>query len=76
VELGEIVDRHEASFDVTVSGIQKTVTILTAVSVDDLVRVGLKTYVFAERSEGEYTSPFTRGIRDTLVRVRTPQRSS
>ncbi len=70
------MERREVSFTIQTADGPKTVTILSAVSVDDVTRVAVGSYVQEARGGAEYESPFTRGIRDMLVRVRVSQRSS
>lgn len=53
----------------------KTVTILSHVTVDDLMRVAMKAYVQEVRLGVQYASPFSREIRDAVTRVRVSQRS-
>lgn len=69
------MSRREVTFTVQTDDGPKTVTILDVVTVDDLVVLGLSAYVHEVRLGTEYTSPFSRGIRDALVRVRVAQRS-
>ena len=70
------MERREVTFTVQTPDGPRIVTILSAVSVDDIMRVSMGAYVHAARNKVEYTSPCTRGIRDSLVRVRVSQRSS
>jgi hypothetical protein len=68
--------RREVSFTIQTADGPKTVTILSAVSVDDVTRVALGSYVRSVREGGTYETPFSRGIRDLLVQTRVSQRSS
>ena len=70
------MDRREVSFTIQTEDGPKTVTVLSAISVDDVTRVALGSYVHGVRNGAEYTTPFTRDIRDLLVRTRVAQRSS
>lgn len=69
------MSRTEVQLQVRTSGGPKTVTILSDVTVDDLMRVGLKAYVHEVRLGKEYASPFSREIRDAVTRVRVSQRT-
>ena len=55
-------------------GTRKTVSIVSAVTPDDLIRVALKSYIFSKRTGIDYGEPFSREVRDMLVRSRTTQR--
>lgn len=70
------MERREVAFTIQTPAGPRVVTILSAVSIDDIMRVSMGTYVHAKRNGTEYVTPCTRGIRDTLVRVRLSQRSS
>jgi hypothetical protein len=70
------MSRREVSFTIQTEDGPKTVTVLSAVSVDDVTRVALGSYVRSVRDGTEYATPFSRGIRDLLVRTRISQRSS
>ena len=67
--------RTEVQIGIQTNDGPKTVTLLSDITVDDLVRVGLKTYVREMRFGTEYTSPFSREIRIALTRVRVAQRA-
>jgi hypothetical protein len=69
------MSRTEVQLQIQTSDGPKTVTILSDVTVDDLMRVGLKAYVHEARLGTEYTSPFSREIRDAVARVRVSQRA-
>jgi hypothetical protein len=65
--------RRESSFTLKgQDGSRRTFTILSTVTPDDLVRIGLKAYVLEKRVE--YESPFSREVRDMLVNSRITQR--
>ena len=70
------MSRKESSFEITGSdGRTRKVTLLSHVTPDDLVRVGLKAYM-AEAFLGEtYESPFSREVRDMIVLSRATSRS-
>jgi len=70
------MERREVSFTVQTDAGPRTVTILSAVSIDDITRLCLGAYVREARGGPAYESPATRGIRDLLVRVRVAQRSA
>ena len=69
------MSRTEIQFQVQTSDGPKTVTILSDVTVDDLMRVGLKAYVREVRLGDVYASPFSREIREAVTRVRIAQRT-
>jgi hypothetical protein len=67
--------RRESSFTLKgQDGSRRTFTILSTVTPDDLVRIGLKAYVLEKRKGVEYESPFSREVRDMLVNSRITQR--
>ena len=67
--------RTEIQLSVQTSAGPKTVTILSDVTVDDLVRIGLKAYVHEVRMGVDYVSPFSREIREAVTRVSPAQRT-
>jgi len=69
------VPRSESSFTmVGADGRSRTFTILSDITPDDLMRLGLKAYVAEVRFGEPYESPFSRGIRNALVLSRVTQR--
>lgn len=69
------MSRQEAQFTLRGSdGRERTFTVLSSVTPDDLVRVGLKAYVAEKRLGETYESPFSRDVRDMLVQSRVAQR--
>ena len=70
------MERREVSFTVQTAAGPRTITILSAVAVDDVTRLCLGAYVREARGGALYESPATRGIRDLLVRVRVAQRGA
>lgn len=70
-----MANRRESSFSLKKSdGTVRTFTLLSAVTPDDLVRLGLKAYVLEKRRGVVYESPFSREVRDMLVVSRITQR--
>jgi len=69
------MSRTEVQIQVQTSDGPRTVTILSDVTVDDLVRVALKAYVHEVRLGTAYTSPFSREIREAVTRVHVAQRT-
>ena len=69
------MSRTEVQLQIQTRDGVKTVTILSDVTVDDLMRIGLKAYVHEARLGVTYVSPFSREIRDAVTRVRTSQRT-
>lgn len=67
--------RDEVQITVETAAGPKTMTILSDVTVDDLVRVMLKTYVTEARLGIAYASPFGREIRDAVTRTLTATRA-
>lgn len=67
--------RTEVQFQVQTPSGPKTVSILSTVTVDDLMRVGIKAYVHELRLGGPVITPFSREIRDAVARVRVAQRT-
>lgn len=71
-----MASRRESSFTLTTpDGHKRTYTILSDITPDDLVRVAAKAYVHEKRFGVAYESPFSREIRDAIVRTRVTQRS-
>jgi len=70
------MSRTETSFEITgPTGRKRKVTLLSHVTVDDLMRVGLKAYMAEAYLGDEYESPFSREVRDMIVLSRTTNRS-
>lgn len=69
------MSRTEVQFQVQTSDGPKTVTILSDVTVDDLMDVALHAYVHEVRLGVPYTSPLSREIREAVTRVRVAQRT-
>ena len=66
--------RKETSFTLTgTDGTKTTVTLLDFVTPDDLIRVGLKAYVYEKKAGLAYDEPFSREVRDMLVLSRVTQ---
>lgn len=69
------MSRTAAQFQVkTKEGRTRTITVVDAVTPDDLVRVGLKAYVNEKRAGIPYGDPFSEDIRDLLVTSRIGRR--
>lgn len=67
--------RRTASFTLTTEeGFRRTYTILSDITVDDLVRISMKAYVHEKKFGTEYASPFSREVRDAVVRTRVTNR--
>jgi len=69
------MSRTEVQLQVQTDDGPKIVTILSDVTIDDLMRLGLKAYVHEVRAGVEYESPFSREIRAAVTRVRVAQRA-
>lgn len=69
------MSRTEVQIQVNTSDGPRTVTILSDVTVDDLLRVAVKAYVHEVRLGTPYASPFSREIRDAVTRTRVAQRT-
>jgi len=68
--------RREARFTLkTAAGPLKTFTVLDTVTVDDLVRIGLKAYVREKRTGEVYESPFSEEVRRMITTSRVSLRS-
>ena len=71
-----MASRRESSFTLTTpDGERRPYTLLSDITPDDLVRIATKAYAREKRGGVEYSSPFTREVRDALVRTRVTQRS-
>lgn len=68
------MERTEVQLRVQTADGPKVVTVLSHVTVDDLVRVGLKAYVHEVRRGVPYESPFPREIREALTLVSVARR--
>jgi hypothetical protein len=69
-------DRRESSFTLTTpDGEKRTYTILSAITPDDLIRIGFKAYVREKRGGEKYSSPFSREVRLAITQAHVAQRS-
>ncbi len=59
----------------TPEGERRTYTLLSAITPDDLMRIGFKAYAREKREKGEYESPFSREVRDAISKTHVSQRS-